>query len=368
MADISKIQIESGTYNIKDVVARQQIAGLSNLSTKYTKMLTFGDSWTGDSLNNDGTGTLANPSCNWASLLADTLGLTLENYAIGGYAVYGIDNTLRIEIERAVNNISVDDRDQYKYIFVMIGVNDWQGSASPSTLMTTTINDLTYLKTCFPKSQIVFIPLNFFSETLDIRAHDLYSAFLTAANYCNVSLIPNFYNYLNTFGNFFYKDESSTIPSHPYAHPNDDGHKMIKTLIAGALNGKCYPMDMPLVLDTTARTTPNVYVSKYVCTTNTEYFSLNAEITIKSGTTIDSYTYYNVGRFTYGNENVYVSRYTEYTDDSLPYHDSFADLLKNYELLVYLTKDGQLVLVCKTQFTAGGDITIKLNSNICRII
>ena len=368
MADISKIEIDDTIYDVKDVTARQGVSNLTPLTTQFTKMLTFGDSWTGDTLNNDGTGTLANPSCNWASLLADTLGLTLENYAVGGYSVYGTNNTLRDEINRAVANISVDNRNQYKYIFIMIGVNDWQGNASATTIMDATINDLTYLKSCFPKTQIVFIPLNFFSETLDIRAHDIYSAFLTASNYCNVSLIPNFYNYLNTFDTFFYKDESSTIPAHPYAHPNDEGHKMIKTLVAGALNGKCYPMDMPLVLDTTNRTTSNVYVSKYVCTTNTEYFSINAEITIKAGTTVDSYTYYNMGRFTYGNSLVYVSRYDQYTDDSLPYHDSFADLLKNYEVLIYLTKDGQLVLVCKTQFTAGGDITIKLNSNICRII
>lgn len=372
MADISKIRIESGTYDIKDETARDSITTINSqintINSKFTKMLTFGDSWTGNVLNADGTGTLANPTCNWANLVANALGLTLENYAIGGYAIHSGASNLRTEIDRAIANISSDHRDDYKYIFVLMGVNDWQGSASPDDILDTTRTDLNLIKQNFPNSQVIFIPLNYFAEDLDNRARNIYSAFVSASLSCNVSMIPNFYNYLNTFSNYFYKDESQSQPSHPYAHPNDSGHRMIKTLVLGALNGKAYPLDFPLVLDTTDRTSSNVYVSKNVCTTNTENFSLNCEITINSGVTFTPQTYYELGRFKYGGANVHVSRFYNYIANILPFNDNFAELSKEYGLLIYLTKDGRLRMISKRTFTTSGDIIIQTGATIYRAI
>ena len=339
------------------------------IESKFTKMLTFGDSWTGNELNADGTGTLANPSCNWAQLVADSLGLTLENYAIGGYAIHGGTYNLQTEIERATNNIPVNERENYKYIFVMMGVNDWQGSSNVNDVLTTITNDLNLIKQEFPKSQVIFIPLNYFAEPIDSRAKALYEAFITAGYRCNVSMIPNFYNYLNTFGTYYYKDQSETQPSHPYAHPNDAGHRMIRALVMGCLNGKAYPLDMPMQLDVSTRTNDDVYVNKYTATSNTENFSLNCEITIKSGTTINALSYYELGRFTYASNNVYISRFdTGISNYILPYNDNFAELFQQYQLLVYLMRDGRFRIVSKRQFTASSDIVIELHTTIYRAI
>lgn len=378
MADISKIQIESGVYDIKDETARSDIStlgttvsGLSDditaVDTKYgnkfSKMLTFGDSWTGNVLNEDGTGTLANPSCNWADLLSKTLGLTLENYAVGGYAIYAVENNLRAEINRAVANITEAHRDDYKYIFIMIGVNDWQGSTDVGTIQSTLIGDFAYLKECFPHTQIVFIPLNYFAEELDQRARNIYSACLVASDRSNVALIPNFYNYLNTFGTLYYKDESAISQTHPYAHPNDGGHRLIKTLIAGSLNGKSYPFNFPLQFNNDLST---IYLSKSIITTDTQYLNLNCEITIKAGTAISASTWYDIGRIKYDTNNVYCRRYNGFTQLVLPYNDSFAELMKEYQCMIYLTNDGRLRLISKRAFTPVSNITLSIDATICR--
>ena len=47
MADISKIELENTSYDIKDVTARNNIATLSN-DIQDKKILVFGDSWVAD--------------------------------------------------------------------------------------------------------------------------------------------------------------------------------------------------------------------------------------------------------------------------------------------------------------------------------
>ena len=67
MADISKIKIEDGTYDIKDVIARQSIATLQN--SLLTDLVVIGDSYT--ALN----------TSTWAVDFAAQLNLTLHKHA-----------------------------------------------------------------------------------------------------------------------------------------------------------------------------------------------------------------------------------------------------------------------------------------------
>lgn len=142
MADISKIQIESGTYNIKDEVARAK-----------KHMVVIGDSF---------STTTYNPvESAWYTIVANKLNLTCHNYAqdSAGYVHHGhLNKNFSDEVDDAIADTSFDNND-VRLIIVYGGLNDMNTTDTPS--LTTNANALfTKINNNFHNAKIVCMGIN----------------------------------------------------------------------------------------------------------------------------------------------------------------------------------------------------------------
>lgn len=130
MADITKIQIESGTYNIKDAVARNQIIevnqSIENLENKINitsqkplnmnKVIFIGDSY-------------ASRTNNWITPLISKLGLQNNEYYIGALGSTGFcspnnNKTWQTLLEEIVANLTAEQKEEITHVIVCGGAND----------------------------------------------------------------------------------------------------------------------------------------------------------------------------------------------------------------------------------------------------
>lgn len=127
MADISKIQIESGTYDIKDITARNSISTLESKIDSITsgikpigmnKVIFVGDSY-------------ASRTDNWVAPLIEKLGLSSSEYHIlaqgstGFCCPNGVTNETWIDmIQNYVNNLSSSEKSEISHVIVCGGAND----------------------------------------------------------------------------------------------------------------------------------------------------------------------------------------------------------------------------------------------------
>lgn len=112
MADISKITIESGTYDIKDAVARQSISNINN-----KKVILIGDSYCEQNSDNDIT------KFYW-EILRDALGLTQNtNFFASFQSGAGFGNGLYLTKLQDLNN-TISDKNTITDILVCGGWND----------------------------------------------------------------------------------------------------------------------------------------------------------------------------------------------------------------------------------------------------
>jgi hypothetical protein len=142
MADISKIQIESGIYDIKDEVAR---------SKKH--MVVIGDSF---------STTTYNPvESAWYTIVANKLYLNCHNYAqdSAGYVHRGnLNKNFSDEVDDAINDNTFDNND-VRLVIVYGGLNDMNTTDTPS--LTTNANALfTKINNNFPNAKIVCMGIN----------------------------------------------------------------------------------------------------------------------------------------------------------------------------------------------------------------
>lgn len=189
MASISKIQIESGTFDIKDETARNGVAtniqsiesinneittikgdiettnanlnttntnvtnntnSINNLDTekqdKLTEIVLFGDSWT-DPTSLDAI---------WGNLIGEELGLTVHNYAKSGAYMSGTDS---ISLENQVENYHISDVDKtkVKYIVILGGINDFRNGVGYTVLSSKLIEQIELLKGYSPQAKILYV-------------------------------------------------------------------------------------------------------------------------------------------------------------------------------------------------------------------
>ena len=178
MADISKIQIQNATYDIKDETARQSISDLdtsvdtriNNLQASLlTEMVVIGDSYSSRTY-------LDSNYKLWCELVAEVLNLNLHNYGDPGAGfVAGGDerqSTFYSQINEAYNDTSFNN-DYVKYVFIYGGTNDLRYSNTnvKNDYISAFNNTLENARLKFPKAKIIFLGSdtfqNFYTKAMD---------------------------------------------------------------------------------------------------------------------------------------------------------------------------------------------------------
>lgn len=216
MADISKIQIESGVFDIKDVTARNQIQALADYRKK---VLILGDSW---SMNNYPY--ISTQDNMWYKLYAKKLDLDVTSYAISGAGYIVENNTILSQVTTASNN---EDPDDIAKIIVFGGLNDMSRLSSGTTLFTPCTQVVNALKSAFPESEIIIAGLNLYDgglfPNMEMVKNSLQDAAFSGG--CRfVDTIPFLQGYASLFDNSTH-------------HPNEAGQIFLSAAMSSAIEG-----------------------------------------------------------------------------------------------------------------------------------
>ena len=152
MADISNIQIGTGTYDIKDVAAREGVGIVDNKikdivapkNYKKKKYLLVGDSY---AVGYQGSG--ASNIEGYFTKVVNDLGLTAQIVCANGYGFLGINNENKWK--DLLQATTINNKETFTDIFICGGMNDRNTAANIETAM----EDLfSYLYTNFPNAEI----------------------------------------------------------------------------------------------------------------------------------------------------------------------------------------------------------------------
>ena len=245
MADISKIQILDGTYNVKDATARNNIGTLSNLNTSDKsnlvnainsmspagkKFIFIGDSY-GELSGQD----------TWIDVFIANLGLTNSNYyrnTLGstGFKNYNASTNKRFIdlLEDVADDLSSSEKSAITDIIVGGGANDTAYSTA-SEIETYIEAFMTYAKNTFPNAKVYVAMLGFT---------------MNPTNKKNVINVITAYNNVIKYGGYFLKGCENVIHDYRYfiknnkwptsdqVHPNQAGSSAIGKAVTDAyLNG-----------------------------------------------------------------------------------------------------------------------------------
>ena len=206
MADISKIQIESGTYDIKDETSRNLINGIIR-GTENRKFLFVGDSY--------GTGYTPDGNINgWPIVLSNLLGLTSTQYTIAVSNGYGFI-TSGYEFYNLINSLSNDSA--ITDVIILGGYNDRSGSFS--TIKQAITNCKTLINTKFnnPRIHIGQIGTSGTASNTYLL-NNVTNSYKTACRELNINYIDNIQYALRSYFTMFSSDGF---------HPNTTGQMSI---------------------------------------------------------------------------------------------------------------------------------------------
>lgn len=217
MADISKIKIEDGTYDIKDVIARQSIATLQN--SLLTDLVVIGDSYT--ALN----------TSTWAEDFAAQLNLTLHKHA---QASMGYVH--QVNSQTFINLLDWSDTsfyDNVKYVICYGGINDYD--ATRAEIENAVVSFVNKAKTNFPHAQIILVgpqsSANQFSSKRNVKERVAIErgAMKSGVAYVNCEnwLMNTTFNYTDTY-------------VEDLIHPSALGYKIITSKMLGIINNQCH--------------------------------------------------------------------------------------------------------------------------------
>ena len=215
MADISKIQIENGVYDIKDVTARNGITTLQNYidtqienitDTLLTDLVVIGDSYT--ALN----------TSTWSEDLATQLNLTLHKHAQSSMGYVH-----QVNSQTFINLLDWSDTSFYnnvKYVICYGGINDYD--ATRAEIENAVVSFVNKAKTNFPHAQIILVgpqssaTQNSSKRNVKERVAIERGAMRTGVAYVNCEnwLLNNTFSYTETY-------------SEDRIHPSDLGYKII---------------------------------------------------------------------------------------------------------------------------------------------
>lgn len=219
----------------------------SNVKLPATKFLTFGDSWIAHANKTLVSG------C-WVNDVADYLNLTNVNYARAGakYSTTDADGmSLYTQVQEAIGDIPSDEVDDYEYIFVMGGVNDYNdNSISLAQYQTGLTNALNLIKGHFTQSKIIVFNLNCFWTVYGAttRFGNMCENTRNACMNANVCCWSGLAGWFRLFGQSVYRpnDDSSYSAGGGTYHPNNAGNKRIAQFVISMLEGQRPFIHVPL--------------------------------------------------------------------------------------------------------------------------
>lgn len=226
MADISKIKIEDGTYNIKDEVARQGIASLQVPRKIMTnrKIIFLGDSYGTGQNSVDSTVTNS-----WTTLVPQYLGLSNNQFYVDNENGSGFKAglTFKSQLERVGANIS--DKSSITDIIIAGGFNDREDTIAD--IQTKMAEFFTYAKTNYPNAEFMLAHIGWSRND----AHRLSMAIRSIPAYTDCGkygcrYLKNTEWILHDYS-LFYTDNF---------HPNQNGQNKLASYLTDAiLNGGC---------------------------------------------------------------------------------------------------------------------------------
>ena len=232
MADISKIQIESGTYDIKDSTARSDISNINtNISNiqnslqtmnilKNKKVMIIGDSL-------DITG-------RWGTYFINYSGCDGTNYGNGSAGFTSQGNTAPFEnmtfvqmLNSIIGNMTTTQKNELEYLIVGGGINDALNNHTPSSIESAVLSFITIAKTNFPNAKIIIFPLHTFKWLTDTEISRYQAIIDTCKN-----------NGVMTTGDFlFWTVDDRTYDSGDHTHLSDGGYQVLAMKILSWVNG-----------------------------------------------------------------------------------------------------------------------------------
>ena len=281
MADISKIQIESTVYDVKDTTARNSVTTLRN-DMLNKRLLVFGDSWVAD------WSSVPVQNC-WIYNVAKGIGIyNIDCYAKAGAKISttNVDrNSLSSQVGDAINEIPSADRYKYEYAFIMGGVNDYKDNNITYQMFESGLyNALNTLKTAFPNTKIVLIPMNCFFEA--VGTDNRFKNFINLSkNACmmlgNIIYMGGLSSFFRLFGQSVYRpnDDSSYTAGGGTYHPNNNGNNQISSWILMNLLGSQNAIPI------TFTAMESFTISEQWSTSDGKYIYWHVKFTIPNGTT-----------------------------------------------------------------------------------
>lgn len=213
MADISKIQIESGTYDIKDEVARTAINNLSN-----KKYLFVGDSY-GDGYTPDG---MVTP---WEDFVQQYLEIPNNKFVKVTRGGAGFSTSLQITFGSIITEVANDN--EITDVVICGGYNDMYSSCTETTITNGIINTKNLCNQKFPNAKI---HIGFIGNTSILTDKNNVASkipfYIKACNENNIHYLNNVEFALHNY----YTDFSSDG-----IHPNTNGQKEIAHAVSQAL-------------------------------------------------------------------------------------------------------------------------------------
>ena len=241
MADISKITIESGTYDIKDSTARSDIADLStditNLETNIdakiqvqnkpnnmNKVIFIGDSY-GELTAQD----------TWIDIVIDNLGLTSSEYyrnteGSTGFLNYNTTTNHRFInlLQDVTSDLSSDEKSAITHIIVCGGANDIQTSYTVGDIASRVSDFIEYADSNYPNAKVYVGMIGF---TTDPNKKPNLGKALEAYSKCiNFGGI-----YLNGVENAVHDYSYFNVYATDTVHPNQNGSTAIGNAVYTAL-------------------------------------------------------------------------------------------------------------------------------------
>lgn len=228
MADISKIQIENATYNIKDSVARNSIASLN----REKRIVCIGDSYAKGS-QNDGVG--------WPSILQTKLGLSNSNFywwgeSSGGFVKTGFEGYTFLTLLQA-HLSEITNKDTITHVIVCGGTNDAVLDDYTSLLQPAITSFISYCNTQFPNAKVL---VGFCGGNASVRSTD----YERRERMYNNNLAS--YSYAQNYKNSIYMSGMENIMKviSRYAddliHANNEGYTRIANCISQYINNGNY--------------------------------------------------------------------------------------------------------------------------------
>lgn len=232
MADISKIQIESGVYDIKDTTARSDIntinTNLSNINNKLTainllknkKVMIIGDSL-------DITG-------RWGTYFITYSGCTGVNYGNGsaGFTSQGItspfENMTFVQmLNSIIGDMTTTEKNELEYLIVAGGINDALNNHTPESITSAVETFITTAKTNLPNAKLIIFPLHTFTWLEPINLQRYQAIIDTCKN-----------NGVMTTGDFlFWTIDNNTYDNGDHIHLTDLGYQNLAYRILSYING-----------------------------------------------------------------------------------------------------------------------------------